>query len=482
VFGKVASLIRVVLSKAPDTSTAQGRSQDRYRRAALTGLADIVARGVNIGIGIVTVPLTLSYLGADRYGLWMVLTSSIAFLTFTDMGLSIGLLNALSNCHGRDDRLLPRRFVSSAMLALASVAVLLVLVAIYLLPLLPLSRLVKMESATGLRELLPTTQAMLIMFALGLPTGVIQSVYKAYQEGYKASLWLASGRIAAFAGVLVCVVLKLGLPALAAAVTGLPFVMLWISGLFLFRRRAWLSPRPWAVSWRALKATFGRGMMSVLAQVGAVMLFSGPALVIANRLGAVAVTPFSVTQKLLSTMGILLSSIVMPLWPAYGEAKARGEWSWAKKTYWQSLQLGILIQASVFLVLTVLGRPIIRLWTGRPEAVPTFVLFMSINVWFLVTVLKTCTSIALNGLDHMIGQAFYNPLLALAGLAAGYWLVPYFGELAVVWSILLLGSLGMGLANIIELAWVFKCARHRPPATPTQPPSAALDDQGQWPV
>jgi len=68
----MASIIRRGLSllrrESFDTSDESGRSKERYRRAAFTTLASIGARGIAILTSLITVPLTLHYLGADATG------------------------------------------------------------------------------------------------------------------------------------------------------------------------------------------------------------------------------------------------------------------------------------------------------------------------------------------------------------------------------------------------------------------------------
>src|ERR1035437_6060231 len=96
----VKSLLRL---KPFDTSTDQGRSQERYRRAALTTVSSVLARAVAVGTSLITVRLTIRYLGVERYGLWMTITSVVSLLWFADLGMGNGLLNAIAEAHGRDD-------------------------------------------------------------------------------------------------------------------------------------------------------------------------------------------------------------------------------------------------------------------------------------------------------------------------------------------------------------------------------------------
>jgi O-antigen/teichoic acid export membrane protein len=449
-FSKAISMIKLVFSKARDTSTAEGRGKNRYRRAGRTALSTFAASAINITAGFIIVPITLSYLGTERYGLWMALTNFVMFLTFTDMGLGIGLQNALSQCFGRDDRESPAHYISSAFLVMVLAAIFLVAFAIFALPRIPFEGLLKISSESVRGDLLPTAQTIIIVFAIGLPVGIFQRVYDAYQQGYWANMWLTIGRVAAFLAVLLCVWFKLGLPALVGCSLGLPFVGMACGAFFLFRKMPWLGLSARFIDRQAMRTIFSTGTKAVIVQFAAVLISSGPALIIANRLEVAAVTPFAVTQKLLATSNIIINTVLMSLWSAYGEAAARNDWDWIKLTFRRSVKLGFAIQIPVFILIGFLGRFIIHVWAG-PSAVPTWPLLMAINVWYLIVVWNNCAAITLNGLDHMIGQSIYGPIFASLGLIAGYWLGGAYGTVGVVWSVVCISIAGTAIGCGVEL-------------------------------
>lgn len=58
------------------------RGAERIRRAVLTSGVAMLARVVQIGTLLVTVRLTLKYLGNERFGLWMTISSVLAMAAF----------------------------------------------------------------------------------------------------------------------------------------------------------------------------------------------------------------------------------------------------------------------------------------------------------------------------------------------------------------------------------------------------------------
>src|SRR5262245_368447 len=87
------------------------RSRERYRRIGLTAAASVWATSISIATGLISVPLALHYLGSQRYGLFVTILAVSALLGFANLGLSGGLVNAVSEALGENDRETAARYV-----------------------------------------------------------------------------------------------------------------------------------------------------------------------------------------------------------------------------------------------------------------------------------------------------------------------------------------------------------------------------------
>jgi hypothetical protein len=96
------------------------RVAHRNRRAASQGVPQCW-RLVQIGSSLTTVPLTLKYLGNERFGLWMTISSS-CHAAFDDLGVSNGVMNTVVTTFGRDDTPGIRQAISSEMAVLSVIA------------------------------------------------------------------------------------------------------------------------------------------------------------------------------------------------------------------------------------------------------------------------------------------------------------------------------------------------------------------------
>lgn len=417
-----------------------GRGGLRYRRIALTAAAGILQKVVSVSTGLISVPLVLRYLGTEQFGIWMAFMGFVSLLQFTDLGLGIGLQNRLTECDGADDRVKPQRLISSTLLVMVSTATVLILVGLFVIPAMPLGHFVRTVTDAARGELLPSARMFVIAFAVVLPLGLVQYVCNAYQRGYLTSGCLSAANLLAFAGALIGIGGRLPLWWFVFVATVAPAPVYLAVGTAILSRKPWLRPTFRAISLHELHRVMKLGLPGFGAQTGANLMLQGPTLVISSVFGAAAVGPFALAQQLLSVAHLALNVIIVPLWPAYGEAVGRGDVAWIKHTFVRSLWISLVIVSATFIMVAFFGRTVIRLWTGRPDIVPTLSLLLACNAWAVVSAWNRACSMLLNGLGRMTGQAIYGVALPAIAVVLALHLGPTVGVAGVVWLIMIFGD------------------------------------------
>ena len=105
------------------TQSSANRGLERYRRAGITASSSFLAKALNIFISFLSVPLTIHYLGSERYGVWLTISGLLTWMTLTDFGLSgNALVNVLAESSGKDDPEIGRHYASSAFWALSGIS------------------------------------------------------------------------------------------------------------------------------------------------------------------------------------------------------------------------------------------------------------------------------------------------------------------------------------------------------------------------
>lgn len=395
---------------------SQERSRERVRRAGLSGLAAVGAYGVGVLVVVVTVPITLPYLGTERYGLWMTLTSFIVLLNLVDFGIGNSLVNSVAEADGRDDLDAAKRHVSTAFFLLVALAAVLAVVFVLVYPLIHWDAVFNVSSSQAADEAGPAAAVLAGVLFLGLPLNIVQRAQSGQQQGFRSSVWNAGGSLLGLAGICIAVALNAGLPWLAGVYAAGPLLATAVNNLYWFGRiRPQLRPQLASVSRSAARALVRLGFSLFVLNLAWGVTNLTDNIVIAQVLGADSVAGYAVAWKLFTLISVPAGLVLLPLWPAYAEAATRGDMDWVRLTFRRSMRLvaAVVIPASALFVL--LGREVIQVWTGSAVH-PSFALMCALGVWTVIYGLSMAASVMLTGLRAMRLQVTTWGLAALVNV------------------------------------------------------------------
>jgi O-antigen/teichoic acid export membrane protein len=386
-----------------DLTTEAGRAHERHRRIAMAALASALAKLVSIATALVSVPLTLHYLGTERYGMWVTITTFTSMLTFADLGIGNGLLTAVSRASGRDDVELIRAYVSSALAVLALVACVILAAALAAMATgcVNWPALFNVHGALAKAEAGPAMIVFLVCFALAMPATIIQRLQYGLQMGFVASLWQCAASLLSLAGLLVAIWFRAGLPWLVLCLSGVPLLVACLNSLVFF---GWVrpatAPRPQFVSRAYAREVLGAGILFFVLQLAVAVTYTSDNVVIAHMLGAEMVPQYAVPDRLFALTSMMVGFAVTPLWPAFSEAIARGDRAWARRTLLRATTIAGLVGGGFCLLLLLGGKLILHLWVGN-AIMPTFALLSGFAVWRTLESLVGPASMYLNGIRAM---------------------------------------------------------------------------------
>jgi O-antigen/teichoic acid export membrane protein len=424
----------LLLPGVPATWDDHGRGIERNRRAAITGSIAALARVVQIGTSLITVPLTLKYLGNERFGLWMTISSVLAMASFADLGVGNGVLNAVAKAFGKDDMLSVRRAVSSGFAILTSVAGVLLLSFFSIYHLVNWADFFRVVSTQARLEAGPALAVFAVCFALNISIDVVQRVQLGLQQGYRYGLWQLCGSVFGLIGVLGGIWLHVSLPFLVVALAGAPIVATALNAIHFFGMvRPDLRPSRELVSRDAIFQITRLGSMFFLLQVVAALSFSADNLIVARALGAVNVPEYSIPQRMFAIVNTMASIMLAPLWPAYGEAVSRGHMAWVRKTLGRSLLIVLTVCGTVAGFLLLLAPKLIYWWVGH-RIHPPFMLLLGLAIW---TVIDSCAGALvtfLNGVSVVTFQVITAVFFGVGCLALKILFVRHFGIFGIPWA------------------------------------------------
>ena len=266
------------------------RGRERYRRAGITASTSFISKALNIVISFVSVPLTIHYLGSERYGVWLVISSLLTWMAMTDFGLAgNALVNVLAESDGKDDRNAAREYAASAFWALSAIGLVLGIVFLAAFPWIPWRTVFNVSATVPAHELQQACALTLIFFVAGMPLSILNSVYSAYQDGFVMNLWGIASNTLALAGLIIVTQFRGGLPYLVIALSGTRALVHFANGFYLFfRRYPWLIPAPTAVRWMRIKRLLKLGGKYLVTQLASLGIYQSQPMIITQLLRAIA--------------------------------------------------------------------------------------------------------------------------------------------------------------------------------------------------
>lgn len=426
--------LSVIRLRPFDTSTIEGRSNERLRRVFWTATTSALAKGINTLAILVSVPITLGYLGTERYGLWMAITSIVAFLGFADLGIGNVILNLVSESNGKNDVEAARKNISNAFFTLIWISVGLAFLFALIYPHVGWDQFFNVSSSIARKEAGPAVATFLACFLINLPLSIIPRIQMGYQEGYLSSIWQGFSNLLGLAGLIAIVHLKAGLPWLVLVITGSPALGNLLNGISLLAfQRPRLVPRRQDINALMAKQIVWVGFFFLILQITNAITYSADNIIIARVLGPEAVTNYAVPSKLFTLVPTTLSMFLTALWPAYGEATARGDDSWAKTTLVKAILATFVLCLLSSLFLLAFGEKILQVWTGS-KVMFSLSLMIGLGVWTTLSSVITAIALFLNAINKIGFQAIFGLLTAFFATLAKALLAGSVGLPGVVWG------------------------------------------------
>lgn len=384
---------------APPPVQDRDRGRERWRRIWQAAFGAAAFRAVSVVGTFVTVPLVLTQLGDARFGALVLVTQLATLLVFSDLGLGNGLVTSLARAMAEDDRQHARALVSSTWFLLVGVMFAAGGLFAVLTPFVDWARLL---GVVGVRDVGTSVVVFAAFFLVGLPASIAQKIHLARQEGWQANAWQTLGAVLTIGATVACVVASASLPWFVAAAVGGAVISAVLNCAWLFLSRPEVRPHRAYVGTAAVRFIFGSGLLFLVLGVASSVAYQTDALVISHLLGPAEVTTYNLALRLFLIPGLAVSFLLAPLWPAFGDAFARGDEAWARRTLRRAVLWGASINLPGALLLVVFGRPLVNAWVGDGQVSMPWLLLVAFGFWTALNAISGPLAMLLNG-AHVVG-------------------------------------------------------------------------------
>lgn len=343
-------------------------------------------KGVSILCSLMIVPLTIDYVSSYEYGIWLTISSLVAWLSFFDIGIGNGLRNKVIEAVEHRKPRLAQIYVSTAYAIISLIVSIVWLVAIIVSFFMDWCSILNADRSLE-NELMYTVFIVVTNFSLLFVLGLNRTLLNAIQKPAIASAFDTITQ------VLLCLVLLIlirftngSLLYLALAMGGSSLGVFIISNVWTYTT-VLKSYRPSikCVRFRLAKDIMSMGFLFFILQILAIAFYQTNNLIITQFVGPDEVTVYNVAYKYMQVLTMIFTILITPFWSAFAEANVNGDYVWMQSATKKLIKMvgGLAV---VGLIMVAISPIFYQVWLHGNVTVPLIItllvcLFHVANMW-----------------------------------------------------------------------------------------------------
>jgi len=296
-------------------------------------MAMFFLKGASILISLILVPLTINYVDTEIYGLWIAISSVVAWIGIFDIGINNGLRNRFAEAKAKNNNELAQCYVSTAYAMLSFIFIPILLIFIIVNQQIDWSKVFNVNS-TYAYDLSIAMVIVVSYFCLKFILSTINIILIADQKPANSSFRTLCENIASLFVILLLLQFTEGsIIKLTIALCVVPLLVSFAFNISLFRCRYRLyRPKITKVKFSLLPNLLSIGFRFFVIQLAMLIQFQTSSLIIIRNFGGDDVTLYNVTYKYFSVLLMIYTILITPLWSSSTEAYAKSDFSWIKES------------------------------------------------------------------------------------------------------------------------------------------------------
>jgi len=395
--------------------------------------ASFFYKGGAILANFLLVPLTIDYLDTENYGVWLTLSSFIAWFSFFDIGLGNGLRNKLTEANTNKDKKASKSYISTAYYTIIFISFILFLVFAGMNSFIDWS--VVFNTSESLQNDLNLLMPLIVgFFCIQLVVNLITSIHLADQNhSIQVKIHFLTQLLSLLIIWFLTKTAESSLLIFGIVFSALPIIILMIFNLVAFSGK-FKDIKPAIKFWNRgyLKDIMGVGFDFFIIQIAGIVLFSTDNFIITKLFSPNEVVPYNLSFKYFSIVTMVFTMVVSPYWSSFTEAYVKKEYDWIKTSVKNVMKLWLLIPL-LLLAMVFIADWFYNIWVGDKIEVP-FLLSISMAFFVLLFTFNIIFVFFINGTGKIRVQLYLCLCMAIANIPL---------------SIYFVKSLDMGLKGVI---------------------------------
>jgi O-antigen/teichoic acid export membrane protein len=398
-------------------------------------------KGVSMMIGFVMVPLTLHYLQKEQYGIWLTLSSIIAWFRLFDVGLGSGMRNKLATAMAKDEWGEARSYVSSTYAIVSIIFGSLLL--LFLIANSFIDWSVVLNTSPEMAEELKIVAILTFTFFCSkFILRLLNSIFLADQRPANRGVINLISNFLSFVVVFILSKTTEGSLIYLALTIGLvPFIVLLGANIYFYSKQyRMMRPSFKFVKPRYYKELMSLGVKFFIIEIAGLIIYSSDNIIITQIFGPAEVPAYAVAHKYFNLAVVAFAIIVLPFWSASTEAFVKKDIKWIRNANRNLLKVWVGMVGVSALMLAIAG-PFYRFWV--PEIEVPFQLNLLMFVYINVLGLGRVFIMFINGIGKVKLQLIVTLIGAVINIPLSYFFAVNCG----------LGTAGVILASTVSIAF-----------------------------
>lgn len=400
-------------------------------------IASIILRGIGILSSFLLVPLTIGYVSSEIYGVWLTLSSVLAWLGFLDIGFTQGLKNRLTEALAKGDLDRGKALVSTTYFLMICLFVPACIILQLIIPYVDWCALLHIDSIYA-SQIMLSLHALIAFACIQMIINVIVSVVAAYQKVALSNSFNVIGSVLSLIVIYILTKTCQGSLLILTFTIGLmPVLVALIASVFLYTYRfSQVAPTVSHIKLNLIKDLFNLGYKFFLINIQVIIIFQSTNFLISYVSSPNDVTIYNVAYKYLNIAMMGYAIIVAPLWPAYTDAYVKGDFEWMK-TMRKKMEKILLLSLGCLSLMVVISPFVYKIWIGDSVEVP-FIMTFLVALYVAFYCVQSLNGTLLTGMGKISISTIVTTMGMIVHIPLSLFFSSYIGVYGVVSSMVLI--------------------------------------------
>lgn len=366
-----------------------------------------IYKGMSITLSLLIIPLTIGYINAENYGVWLTISSIVGWIGYFDLGLGHGLRNRFAEAKANGDINLQSKLLSTTYVLLTMIF------GTFFILFLLVNELIDWSQFLGVLQIDSNylRKIMIILaafFSVNMVLNTIKSLLLGDQKTSDTSLLVVVEQFIS----LICIYIltktvEPNLKYLVIIYSGVPCIVLAASTIFFYcpklSRYHHIRPSFKTIDFSLSKSLLSLGGKFFVIQLCLLIVFQSVNIVISRNCGQIVVTQYHIAYRYFQIIYMVSVIIFTPYWSAFSDAYAKQDYAWMKSSL-KKLDKLVMLSIPVIGLMLLMSPLFFQLWVGGKVEVP-FSMSLIISLYVLLQISSGMHTYLINGIGKVMIQS-----------------------------------------------------------------------------